>query len=428
MTDSSPQETNGSQPSSEPRTYGPDDHKINRADLDPDAVKVVLRLVRAGYSAYIVGGGVRDLILGKTPKDYDISTDATPRDVKNLFRNCRIIGRRFKLAHVFFANGKILEVSTFRDAVEEWSDPAIEGAEESSSPIQRDNVYGTEQTDAVRRDLTINGLFFDVSASSVIDYVGGMNDLRAGIVRVIGDPDVRFREDPVRMMRVIRHAARNGFTIERSCWKSVLKNRELLTQASQVRVFDELKKDLTSGHLLNILSLLTETRLIEQMLPELLEHDSVHLSARSDFGLALERVDETISNGEELSPTVPLTIIALFTAGSSLSFSDLPGDFGDVGELYTKLSSTFTTLAVPRKERERIALLAASWLKMKHTSPNSMKSGPVKRLQLLPELIALLTLTRVSRDDEQVIRILERAFRERDNDGTHFERRGRRGR
>lgn len=428
MTDSSPQDAAVSEPGTLPRIYGPDEHNLNRADLDPDAIKVVLRLVRAGYSAYIVGGGVRDLILGKVPKDYDISTDATPRDVKNLFRNCRIIGRRFKLAHVFFANGKILEVSTFRDVVEEWVEPAIDGGEETQAPIQRDNVYGTEQTDAVRRDLTINGLFFDVSSSSVIDYVGGMDDLRAGIVRVIGEPDVRFREDPVRMMRVIRHAARNGFTIERGCWNSVLKNRELLSQASQVRVFDELKKDLTSGHLLNILSLLTETRLIEQMLPELLEHDSVHLSARSDFGLVLERVDEAIVNEGEMSPTVPLTVIALFTAGASLSLSDLPGDFGDVGELHSKLASTFTTLAVPRKERERIALLAASWLKMKRTPVSTFKPGSVKRLQLLPDLIALLRLTRVSRDDEQTIRLLEKAFHDRGNDQGSFERRGRRSR
>lgn len=427
MTDSSPQQTEGSNLPLNPRTYGPSEHNLDRSQLDPDAVKVVLRLVRAGYSAYIVGGGVRDLILGKPPKDYDISTDATPRDVKNLFRNCRIIGRRFKLAHVFFANGKILEVSTFRDAVEEWDEAPAEGSEDSS-PIQRDNVYGTEQTDAVRRDLTINGLFYDVSSSSVIDYVGGMDDLRAGIVRVIGDPDVRFREDPVRMMRVIRHAARNGFTIEQGCWTSVLKNRELLSQASQVRVFDEFKKDLTSGHLLNILSLLTETRLIEQMLPELLEHDAVHLSARSDFGLVIERLDEAVERGDNLSATVPLVIIALFTAASTLSLADLSNDFADVGELHSKLASTFTTLAVPRKERERIALLAASWLKLKRTSVSTLKPGPIKRLQLLPELITLIRLTSTSRDEEQMIRVLEKAFRDRDNDSGNFERRGRRSR
>lgn len=390
-----------------PVIYEAQEHSIRRNAIDEDARKVVYRLQRAGFKAYIVGGGVRDILLGKTPKDFDISTDATPRQIKSLFRNCRIIGRRFKLAHVFFANGKTLEVSTFRDSadVPEPSDAETEVAQ--TSPVANDNIYGTEETDALRRDLTINGLFLDVSTMQVIDYVDGMRDLQHGTIRIIGEADLRFAEDPVRMLRAVRHSARNGFHIEPSCWDSIKRNAELITQCSQVRVFDELRKDLNSGCFLTILSLLGETGLLEYILPELLENNSRLLSAESDCSLILEKVDDLINEGAEISATTVLAILAMFMSGDSIWLRDIAEALPGSRELGEKLRDCFTRLTVPRKERERIQMLINLWGRVRSTPTKALKPGSYKRSALLPDLIALLELTQFSRDDAQKLNLLK---------------------
>ena len=180
----------------EPRILGRAEHPISRKNIDANALKVLSRLTQSGHKAYLVGGSVRDLMLGRTPKDFDAATDAGPNQARRIFRNSRIIGRRFRLVHVFFHDG-IVELATFR------RDPDPD--EQASAPgdllITSDNVFGTPREDAFRRDFTVNALFYDVSTFSVIDYVGGIDDLEAGIIRTIGDPEVRFSEDPVRMMR-----------------------------------------------------------------------------------------------------------------------------------------------------------------------------------------------------------------------------------
>ena len=175
---------------------------LDHALIDGDAERVVRRLTKGGFTAYLVGGCVRDLLLGLHPKDFDVATSATPNDIRATFRNCRIIGRRFRLAHVFFGK-KIIETATFRANPRE-----DEGDDDGDLLIRRDNVFGTETEDARRRDFTINGLFYDFEREDVIDHVGGLPDLEARLVRTIGDPDVRFREDPVRMLRAIKFAAR----------------------------------------------------------------------------------------------------------------------------------------------------------------------------------------------------------------------------
>src|SRR5205085_581340 len=184
---------------------------------DADALKVLYRLRQFDHVAYLVGGSVRDLLLGRRPKDFDIGTSAHPYQVKKLFRNCWIIGRRFRLAHIRFGS-KVIEVATFRRQVApgEEVEPAGPAAPEGGGEhlIHHDNTFGTPEEDAFRRDFTINALFYDIATFAVIDYVGGLEDLRAGVVRSIGDPDVRLREDPVRMLRAIALAARLGFTIE----------------------------------------------------------------------------------------------------------------------------------------------------------------------------------------------------------------------
>jgi len=232
--------------------------------LDPDAVKVVRRLRRAGHQAYLVGGCVRDLLLGIGPKDFDIATSAHPNQVKDTFRNSRLIGRRFRLAHVFFRGGKIVEVSTFRaNPLDELADlPA-------DLLIRHDNVFGNEQEDARRRDFTINALFYNIADYSVIDYVGGLDDLEAGLVRTIGDPDIRFREDPVRMMRAVEFASRLGFAITPDSYEAILDHRKEIAKSAPPRVTEELSQSLKGGHALPTFLLLREVGLLDVLLPEL---------------------------------------------------------------------------------------------------------------------------------------------------------------
>jgi len=399
--------------------YEPDQHSIQKGDIDEDARKVVYRLQRAGFKAYIVGGGVRDILLGKTPKDFDISTDATPRQIKALFRNCRIIGRRFKLAHVFFAHGKTLEVSTFRDTADVPEPAEVDAA--PAAQVTNDNIYGTEQTDALRRDLTINGLFLDVSTMQVIDYVNGMHDLKQGIIRIIGDPNLRFAEDPVRMLRAVRHSARNGFHIEPQCWSSILRNAQLITTCSQVRVFDELRKDVSSGCFLTILSLLGETGLLEYILPELLENNARLLSADSDCSVCLERIDDLVSEGVDVSATTVFAILVLFMAGDSIWLRDLAESLPAARDLGERLGACFTRLTVPRKERERIQMLISLWGRLLATAPKALKAGSYKRSALLADLISLVEITQSSREDAQRLQLLKGLIDSDHSTHEHFE-------
>jgi poly(A) polymerase len=335
-----------------PVIYTRDLHTLSRNFIDPDALKIMYRLSRNGYKAYLVGGGVRDVLLGKKPKDFDIATDATPRQVKSLFRNSRIIGRRFKLVHIFFPSLKYIEVSTFRDNTPLGEETA---EEDIQSHTAHDNFYGTSETDARRRDLTINALFYDVSDYSIIDYVGGFKDLKDRIVRVIGDPLKRFIEDPVRMLRVVRHAARTGFIIDSECYSVLQDNRELLKQASQVRVYEEFKKDLVSGYVLETLRKLSDSGLLPLLLPKFcnlgvgLLEDGMHLP------ICLERIDTMVRFGIEVTATIPLTVIFLHLEPRILDDSMVgrrqeKGEY-DIGEL---IRYAFEPLLVPRKERERI--------------------------------------------------------------------------
>src|SRR5256884_2741525 len=214
-----------------PRIIPRAEHPISRRDIDPDALKVLYRLRQFDHVAYLVGGSVRDLLLGRRPKDFDIGTSAHPYQVKKLFRNCWIIGRRFRLAHVKFGQ-KVIEVATFRRQVEAGEEVVADGvpAPDPTTPegahlIHHDNTFGTPEEDAFRRDFTINALFYDISTFSVIDYVGGLDDLKAAVVRAIGDPEVRMREDPVRMMRAVALAARLDFRIDLPVVEAIRRHR-----------------------------------------------------------------------------------------------------------------------------------------------------------------------------------------------------------
>src|SRR5579872_818204 len=232
----------------EPRVIPRAEHTISRRDIDPDALKVLYRLRQSDYIAYLVGGSVRDLLLGRRPKDFDIGTSAHPYQVKKLFRNCWIIGRRFRLAHVKFGM-KVIEVATFRRQLEPGEEVVAEGipapdpsTTQGAQLVHHDNTFGSPEEDAFRRDFTINALFYDIATFSIIDYVGGLDDLHARTVRSIGEPDVRLREDPVRMLRAIALAARLDFAIEPALLESIRRHRHEIAKSSAPRMLEEYYK------------------------------------------------------------------------------------------------------------------------------------------------------------------------------------------
>jgi poly(A) polymerase len=242
------------------RRIGRSDHNISRRNIDSDAIKVLYRLHRAGHTAYLVGGGVRDLLLGRSPKDFDIVTSARPAQVKRLFRNCKLIGRRFRLAHLHFPNGKLIELSTFR-AQPDLS--ATVAGEEEDLLVVDDNRFGTPRQDAERRDFTINSLFYDIATFSLIDYVGGLDDIHHRTIRTIGDPMQRFQEDPVRMVRAVKFSARLGFDIEKGSWQAMSRLAPLIQRSAPARVSEELARLLEEGAAARSLRLLDSCGLLE---------------------------------------------------------------------------------------------------------------------------------------------------------------------
>src|SRR5580765_221616 len=303
----------------EPRIVPRQEHPISRRDIDPDALKVLYRLRQAEHTAYLVGGSVRDLLLGRHPKDFDIGTSAHPYQVKKLFRNCWIIGRRFRLAHVKFGQ-KVIEVATFRRQVAAGEEIVQDGvpAPDPTTPegehlIHRDNTFGTPEEDAFRRDFTINALFYDIANFSIIDYVGGLDDLRAGLVRSIGDPDVRLREDPVRMIRAIALAARLDFTIEPTLLEAIRTHRQEIAKSSLPRLLEEYYKILRAGSSEKAFRGLAEVGLLQPISSEL-HHGAAEplwqsLAALDGYRRQFESTPDTLSNAILLGTLlVPLGI------------------------------------------------------------------------------------------------------------------------
>jgi len=282
-------------------------HPISRKMIDEEALKVLYRLHRNGFVAYLVGGSVRDLLLGKTPKDFDVATNAHPHEISGLFRNSRIIGRRFRLVHVFFRGVKIIELSTFRSRSE------FEETETEQGELVRKESFGTPAEDALRRDITINGLFYSIADFSIIDYVGGITDLHRRVIRTIGDPDERFQHDPVRMIRVIRHAARTGFRIEENTYEAILRHREEIRQCAPSRLRDEFLRELKEGAARPSLHLMLETGLLFSLFPDLeraLGNRSLSMQKTREFSLSLFGLaDQLITAGRGVSESV---LLALF--------------------------------------------------------------------------------------------------------------------
>jgi poly(A) polymerase len=273
--------------------------------LDPDAVKVVRRLRRAQHQAYLVGGCVRDLLLRIRPKDFDVATSAHPNQVKETFRNSRLIGRRFRLAHVFFRGGKIIEVSTFRtNPLDELQDLPRDLL------IRHDNVFGTAEEDARRRDFTINGLFYDVDEGRVIDYVGGKDDLRARLIRTIGNPDVRMREDPVRILRAIRFAAKCNFDLEPQTLSAMKAHVHEIPRCAPPRVLEEVLKLIRSGASRRCFELLRQVRALRILLPPVAAYLESKGPEEAERHLrALDALDAHVRVGEIPSDAVLLATL-----------------------------------------------------------------------------------------------------------------------
>ncbi len=272
-------------------------HGISRQKISKHALKVLYRLHNGGYSAYLVGGCIRDLMLGKQPKDFDIATNASPEQVQELFSNCRIIGRRFRLAHVHFGR-EIIEVATFRA---EHSETTVQSAQ---GMILRHNDYGTIEEDVVRRDFTVNALYYNIADFTLVDYVNAMQDMQKRQLVIIGDPELRYKEDPVRMLRAIRFAAKLQFKIHAKTAKPIRQHSELLSNIPAARLFEEYLKLFLSGHAYDTFKMLCEYHLFERLFPrsaKFIPHNKL-------YELALRNTDGRYAQDKSIAPSFLLAI------------------------------------------------------------------------------------------------------------------------
>jgi len=323
------------------------DAPLDEGAIDPDAAKVVRRLERAGHQAYLVGGCVRDLLLEGRPKDFDVATSARPDDVRALFRNCRIIGRRFRLAHVLFGGGKVVEVATFR------RNPTESDIDDDDDLLIRsDNVFGEAHEDALRRDFTINALFYDLDRRQVLDWCGGMPDILARNIRTIGDPGVRFREDPVRILRAIKFAARLDLGIEPAVYDAMVGNRAELARAARPRVFEEILRLMRAGASHRSMWLLWEMGCMAILLPELsafLDDDEATDDGSARFFGIMSALDEKTRASGALDDVVLMTALLYEPLEEAVhGVRDLMGAVNDF------LDPVIDRIAMPRRIADAI--------------------------------------------------------------------------
>ena len=332
-----------------------DQHPLSRKQMSPEVLKVLYRLHRTGHLAYLCGGGVRDLLLGRKIDDFDVATDAEPRRLKQVFGNCRLIGRRFRIAHIMFKGGKIIEVSTFRKKGEEE-----EATEEGNSLlIKRDNTFGSPAEDAFRRDFTINGLYYNVADFSIIDYVDGRADLHAGLIRCIGDPDIRFQEDPIRILRGIRLAATLDFRVEESTWNAMKRQCHHIMECPASRIREEIMKILRRKNSHKGYELLAAGGTLEHLFPRLEEFRLSRLQNKPTSAdpllQHLEVIEDLRSRGAEFSDS--LLLATLTSSPVMSSFETLPPGSDVAKWLYQYLEENFKPLAIPRVVRSKVHLL-----------------------------------------------------------------------
>lgn len=331
-------------------------HVIPPDLIDPDAVKVIRRLTRAGHLAYLVGGCVRDLLLDRSPKDFDVATSARPNQVRDQFRNCRVIGRRFRLAHILFGGGKVIEVATFR------RDPgSVDAAEpddrsdDDDRLIRQDNVFGQPHEDARRRDFTINGLFYDIDRSEVLDYVGGMDDVTQRLVRTIGYPDVRVREDPIRILRAVKFSARLDLGIDGELYDAMVERAGDLSRAAPPRVLEEIFRLLRGGAAQRSIVLAWDVGALSVILPELAAYLDDDATGSPLLWKRLLAVDARQRAGRLPSDAVLFLSLIGGPLREVLDGSKNPSDaFDDFFEPLVR------RLSVPRRLRDRIRMIVAT--------------------------------------------------------------------
>jgi poly(A) polymerase len=325
------------------------DIPLDESRIDADAARVVRRLERAGFQAYLVGGCVRDLLLGGTPKDYDVATSARPEDVRAAFRNCRIIGRRFRLAHILFSGGKVVEVATFRRTPQQ----EVEGEDENPELfIRNDNAFGEAHEDALRRDFTINALFYDLDRRQVLDWCGGVDDVLRRSIRTIGDPSVRFREDPVRMLRAIKFAARLDLGIDRDVYDALVAHRDELAKAARPRLCEEILRLLRMGASARSMWLLWESGCMAVLLPELssyLDDDEGTSGGGARFFRRLRALDERVKKHGPPDDIVLWTTLLLDALSEALR-----GSKDSARDTQEFLDPFIRRLALPRRMADGI--------------------------------------------------------------------------
>jgi len=340
----------------QPNIIKRDQHPVSRTQMSQEVLKVLYRLQRTGHLAYLCGGGVRDLLLGREIDDYDVATDAEPRRLKEVFGNCRLVGRRFRIAHIMFRGGKIIEVSTFRKQGEEESS---EEDDSNSLLIRRDNTFGSPADDAFRRDFTINALYYNAADFSIIDYVGGREDLQSRLIRAIGDPDIRFQEDPIRILRGIRLAATLDFKVEESTWEAMKRQRYCILECAVSRIREEVMKILRRDPSHSGFDLLVRAGILEVVFPKLEEFRLAHIENKTTgegpIFQHLAVLEDLRAKGVELSD--PVLLATLTAAPVRELLETLPPD-DDVGKsLHEYLEANFKPLAFPRVVRSKVHLL-----------------------------------------------------------------------
>ncbi|MCY1045252.1 polynucleotide adenylyltransferase PcnB [Corallococcus sp. bb12-1] len=370
--------------------------EIDPDEMDPDALKVVLRLHQHGHQAYLVGGCVRDLLLGKKPKDFDVATSAHPNEVRAVFRNCRLIGRRFRLAHVYFKGGKIVEVSTFRANPTELEPAPGAATEEASGEdllITHDNVFGTAQQDARRRDFTINGLFYDAAEGRVIDYVRGRRDLDERFIRTIGDPEVRMREDPVRILRAVRFAAKLDLDIESRTYAAMEGAVEDLPRCAPARLLEETFRLIRGGVSAPALKLLAALDALKLLLPPVDEYLRENgKEGEKTFYAFAQALDKRVSAGEVLDDAILLATLLVPIGRTQPAEESQDEGRASVAHVIEDLLAGFVEAArLPRRIAERCRML----LLMQRTlsGERRKKTGAFRRHPLFNEALAVFAMT-----------------------------------
>ncbi len=386
----------------EGKRYYRESHSIRRANIDEDAIKIINRLNKFRYKAYLVGGGVRDLLMGKRPKDFDIVTSATPNQIKRIFNNCRIIGKRFKIVHILF-KGKVIEVATFRSL----PDHRLEKHKaDNDYLIKRDNTFGTAKEDAARRDFTINSLFYDPKNDSILDYVGGFEDIQKKIVRVIGDPDISFKEDPVRMLRAVKFSVLLGLELEKKTKNAIRKNKGEIDKSANARLLEEYNKIFRTWKTAVIFRGLAENHLFEVLFKEIIDKlKKTDPNWKEHFddtpvGKRLTVTDKLLSAREEMTP-------AIFYA---LLFYDLVAEVlaenkGHVAhEIKEILAPVFQRMGIPKREQDNLIKIYISQSRFNTTDDEKERQNSFfKKKEYFYEAFMVFKIVAISVDNQPAV-------------------------